>query len=354
MLAAEDKIPNLKKILLLEILISGLEVDNKKNIENIAKKTNELNIKVGNLEEVQTIGTYEKEKTKCLEHIKILSFCKDKSEKVLVNLQSNLKLILDDKIEADRLPAYIAELERQCKISEELIEYLSKRIAEDNYFKLKNQINKANIFLNVLDKNDQQILGAQDFKEEIIYLKNTKKSQENDPRQNLPLTGSTICRGVYLQPGDYKRSTAMGTNSCKIIIETKVEKYQNGNAIVVIDKTQYNKEGLPTPEDKAKAAIKFAKELLIHYKFGSGEPIILSGSKNHAEQASMVHAALLLLTSEYTYRENYLDPNLIKNKVEGSIQPSFLDSKLSRNKNSRKNGGKILMKSKLQKKKKNY
>ncbi len=133
------------------------------------------------------------------------------------------------------------------------------------------------------------------------------------------LEGQVVYRGVYLQKGDVKRTISNDEKIC-------IEQYHTG---LIIDRC--GAEGRVkfvdlTPEQQELSAMEFAKALLLDYKPGSKEPITLNGGPEHAKQASMVHAALLLLTAPEKDNEDYIkfNPKLIKVNVQGAEKPTYL------------------------------
>ncbi|MDP3561600.1 MAG: hypothetical protein Q8R83_05430 [Legionellaceae bacterium] len=232
-------------------------------------------------------------------------------------INSGLALVENAGLRADELNEYV-------KRNRELLE-LCKTLAADPEANRTKIEKRSNFLIRIMALSDihSSPNGKPYFIEEIIR----KGSQDNKPDGAFQhgLEGHIISRSVYLNEGDIKRSTCNIGNS-KICIETKIRTTATGKEIgVVTDRTAFS-----TLDDNAKrlAAVKFASELLYKYKPGSGDPIILNGRGEHAEQAAMVHAALLMLTAPNPddKDEDYiqLDPGCIKVNVPGADKPSLL------------------------------
>lgn len=128
------------------------------------------------------------------------------------------------------------------------------------------------------------------------------------------LEGQVVYRGVYLGKDDVKCATwePRGKTIC-------IEQDHTGR---VVDRSTTKFSDLKK-EEREQAAIKFAEMLLYAYEPGSGDRITISGGKEHADQAQMVYAALLTLTSPDGKTKIKLDPSLIKVDVPGCNQPSW-------------------------------
>lgn len=232
-------------------------------------------------------------------------------------INSGLALVENAGLRADELNEYV-------KRNRELLE-LCKTLAADPEANRTKIEKRSNFLIRIMALSDihSSPKGKSYFIEEIIR----KGSKDNKPDGAFQhgLEGHIISRSVYLREGDIKRSTCNIGNS-KICIETKIRTTATGQEIgVVTDRTEFS-----TLNEDAKrlAAVKFASELLYKYKPGSGDPIILNGRGEHAEQAAMVHAALLMLTAPNPddKDEDYiqLDPGCIKVNVPGADKPSLL------------------------------
>lgn len=181
---------------------------------------------------------------------------------------------------------------------------------------------RANIFLKVLALSDIEEFkksGRPYFRDEIFK---SGESLSSDSRLGLSLEGKVICRGVKLSRNEYKRSTYTDNRGQdKIITDTIPVKSKDSHETI---KVVQSISSPLNPDEQRLAAIKFAKELLLHYKLGSGLPIIISGSEKYKDQAARVHAALLMLTSVSGTEEGIaLDPKLIKVDIKGCKKPAF-------------------------------
>ncbi len=195
----------------------------------------------------------------------------------------------------------------------------------------------VNAFINVLALADITSFnenGTPYFIDEIID-KNTKQPKLKDERVMHGLEGEVITRGVYLKPGEIKRSSYVDSNKNKVVIETSIVKSKTSGDYSVA-KVEYSSQGNLSKVDKKRAAFQFAKELLRQYKEGSQKtPIKIKARKPKEgdvqdaallkEQATMVYATLLMLTSPENKGEDYihLPAHMLEIDVKGIEKPAF-------------------------------
>lgn len=217
-----------------------------------------------------------------------------------------------------------------------------QRFAEavvDNPDKQLQSNSPVNNFVEVMSLIDMQSFDEQGkpyFRDEIVNIR-TGEARENDARTRFGIAGQVVTRGVYINPGEIKRSTYVDPHSKdqqpKIVIETSHAKSgKDGQPVVQI--TNRSARGL-SDEQKNLLAFKMAKEMLLQYREGDRKHKIVLKSKNkeHADQASRVYAALLMLTSADDPNQDriILDPSQIEVHVPGASKPRFftrtMDSK---------------------------
>ena len=197
----------------------------------------------------------------------------------------------------------------------------------------------VNAFVEVMSLADMQTFDANGepyFRDEIVNCQ-TNTAREHDDRTRFGITGEVVTRGVYINPGEVKRSTYVtpGSNDQqpRIVIETSHAKAKkDGKPTVQI--TSRSAANL-SEDEKNLLAFKMAKEMLLQYREGDKKHKIVLESKNpaHADQAARVYAALLMLTSADDAHQDRikLNPSQIKVKVDGCDKPRFftksMDSK---------------------------
>ncbi|OGV33545.1 MAG: hypothetical protein A3E88_02835 [Legionellales bacterium RIFCSPHIGHO2_12_FULL_35_11] len=230
----------------------------------------------------------------------------DLRKKFIIKQCDSLGVLLKQDDSLNTNDSFSADIEQAKRINQEIAGLLEDRE------KLRKYNGKFDLFL-VLGEDR---LG---FTEEIVDI-NSKNSKVEDERTKFALTGSTLVRAISLKRPEFIRATKVygdpnDPHKSQAIIEIKKVKPENEvdpRVVKVIDKS----ENLTDYGQKKDAAMKFAKALLMHYEFGSKKKIVIEGGKEHKEQAELVYAALLMLTSDD--KKYKLDPNLIEVKVEGA------------------------------------
>ncbi|MDP3704735.1 MAG: hypothetical protein Q8R24_02345 [Legionellaceae bacterium] len=150
-----------------------------------------------------------------------------------------------------------------------------------------------------------------EFKEEV-----KRKGVVQEAETQHGIEGQVVYRGIYLGKDDVK-SVSRTSNCGK---EIRYEQDQTGR-VTDHSTVKFSELG---QDEKEKAALKFAEMLLHAYEPGSGDPITLNGGAEHAEQAQMVYAALLTLTSSNGEHDKIkFDPSCIKVDVPGCDQPNW-------------------------------
>ncbi len=177
------------------------------------------------------------------------------------------------------------------------------------------------------------------FIDEIIDKNTQKPRQEKDSRLQYGLEGEVITRGVMLRPGEIKRSSYVTYKQdgsidpeSKIVIDTSLVKSKETKEYSVA-KVTYTSKGALTQEEKKLAAFRFARELLRQYTEGDCKnPINIKAGVNAdadaaKEQATLVYAALMMLTSPENKGDDYIHlPNHMLNiDVKGVGGPDLLE-----------------------------
>lgn len=219
----------------------------------------------------------------------------------------NVGIVADEKA-VNSLDAILVDLEEDVTRCERAIHLGSVAAAKPE--KQLHAKLSANTFIDVMSLYDMNFNKDGDpyFRDEIIDEKTQKASLENDPRMKYGLEGEVITRGVMLKPGEINRSVYEDKDR-KIVIDTKFVKSKVTNDYSIA-KVDFTWQGNLSREEKQLAAFRYARKLLLQYTEGdSKSKITIKASrkqdpKEAAEQANMVYAALLILTSEETAGKN--------------------------------------------------
>lgn len=187
---------------------------------------------------------------------------------------------------------------------------------------------KVNAFVHVISLADVSSFdeeGTSYFKDEIVKVKGSSEEVIDSQHLKYGLSGKVVTRGVYLAPGEVKRSVLRAQDQeskknvdTKIVIETSIvtRPGSQANLARVVDRSNYSST---TGEQKNQAALKFASELLLQYTEGSNDNITINGGESNLDQAKRVYAALLMLTSVKKANQDKiaLDPSRIIVNVPG-------------------------------------
>jgi len=218
--------------------------------------------------------------------------------------------IAADEKELESLLGVLDDLNQDVKRCERAI-HLAELTAKNPDKQLHTKLS-ANTFMDVMslaDINSFNKDGKPYFRDEIFDEKN-QETKKDDLRTKFGLEGEVVTRGVMCRPGEVVRSSYINADRNKeITINTKFVKSKlTGEHSIA--KTELIWRGNLTPDEKKQAAFRYARKLLLQYTEGdSKSKITIKAGRNQPlaeaqEQANMVYAAILMLTSEETAGKN--------------------------------------------------